>query len=43
MVKSMVDNLIIFVMVNLNFEIIFDDVKVVGVWVVGIGCLDYFN
>lgn len=43
MVKLMNRDVIIFVMVNLILEIMFDEVKVVGVRVIGIGCLDFFN
>lgn len=37
------EQLVIFVMVNLVFEIFFDEVLVVGVYIVGIGCSDFLN
>lgn len=43
MVKLMNGDVIIFVMVNFNSEIKLDVVKEVGVVVIGIGCLDFFN
>lgn len=39
----MVKDFIIFVMVNLNLEIMLEDVCEVGVSVIGMGCFDFLN
>lgn len=43
MVESMFEKLIILVMVNFILEIMLEEVKLGGVFIMGIGCLDFFN